>query len=167
MEQVTEYSSETTVKVKPGQVNVWAPAAQPNRTSESIEYVPLKGILQSLGKVHACRISRANYQKAQDRLKRANRDLGETAAFMLALVTTATAIEAVINIADNKIHLSPEYLRMAFDIYMAVFVSVLLVGAFRCWGAIRRRSQAEKEIDQAKKGIFDHCPENQLPASEE
>ncbi|SRR5258706_986913 len=172
MEQVTEHPFDATVKVKPGQANVWAPIGQPIRRAESnpsglIEYVPLNGGQQSIGKIHACRISRRSFQQAQDRLKRANRDLGETAAFMLALITTVTAIEAVINIADNKIHIPPQYLQAAFDLYIGLFVLILTLGALRSWGAIRRRSQAEREIDQAKKGIFEFCPGDEWPKYEE
>jgi len=172
MEQVIEFSKGANVKVRPGQPDAWGSSTQPYRKveaslSDSMTSVSAHGIQLSLGKIHARRISHRNYQRAQDRLKRANRDLGETAAFMLALVTTTTAIEAVINIADGKIHLRPEYLQMTFDIYMALFITILLLGGLRCWNAIHRRSRAEKEIDQTKKWIFDHCPEDQWPKAEE
>jgi hypothetical protein len=172
MEQATEHPFDTTVKVMPGQAKIWAPAGQPLRKIEanhpgSIGYVPSNDSQQSIGKIHACRISQRGFQQAQDRLKRANRDLAETAGFMLALVTTVTAIEAVINIADNKIHASSEFLRMAFDIYIGLFVLILILGGLRGWGAIRRRSQAEREVDQAKQGIFEFCPGDQWPKAEE
>lgn len=77
---------------------------------------------------------------------------------MVALITTVTAIEAMINIADSKIHIAPEYLRMTFDLYIVFLVLILITGAFRSWSAILKRSQAEWEIDQAKKGIFEFCP---------
>lgn len=172
MEQVTENPFDTTVKVKSGQRNGWAPAGQPIRKSEAtpsgvIEYVPVKGAQPGLGKVHACRISQRSFHQAQDRLKRSNRDLGETAAFMLALITTVTAIEAVINIADSKIHMPVEYLQLTFDLYIVLFILILVAGGLRCWGAIRMRSQAEREIDQAKQGIFEFCSGDQWPKSEE
>jgi len=172
MEQTIDYSADTTVKIRPGQVNVWAPVIQPVRKNganpaELVDYAPAQGNRQSLGQIHACRISQRSYQKAQDHFKRANRDLGETAAFMLALTTTVTAIEAVINIADTKIHLPETYLRTAFDIYLILFISILILGGLRSLGAIQRRSEAEKELDLAKKGIFDHCPEEQWSKHEE
>ena len=171
MEHTNEYPFEAKVKVKQGQANAWSPAAQPIRKAESnssglIEHVNLQTIRQPLVKAHACRISQQRFQKAQDRLARANRDLGETAAFMLALMTTVSAIEAVINIADNKIHLPPEYMQMAFDIYIVVFISILVVGGLRSFGAIHRRSLAEKEIDTAKEWIFEYCSEDQWLKSE-
>lgn len=132
-----------------------------------IEFIHLEENQQSKGRVHACKASQRNFQLADDRLKRANRDLAETAAFMLGLMTTVTAIEAVINIADNKIHISPIYLQMAFDVYIVLFVLILFFGGLRSLDAIYRRSQAEKEIDQAKRGIFDFCPEDQWPKFEE
>ena len=172
MEPATEYPFDTTIKVRPGQRSGWVPAGQPLRKAEAqpsgvSEYVPVKGILPELGKIHACRISQRSFQQAQDRLKRANRDLGETAAFMLALMTTVTAIEAVINIADNKIHIPPEYLRLTFDLYIMLFVLILVSGGLRCWDAIRRRAQAERECDQAKNGIFKFCSGDQWPKFEE
>ncbi len=132
-----------------------------------IEFIQLEENPQSRGRVHACKASQRTLQWAEDRLKRANRDLGETAAFMLGLMTTVTAIEAVINIADNKIHISSLYLQIAFDVYVVVFLLILFLGGLRSFDAIHRRSQAEKEIDHAKKGIFDYCPEEQWPKFEE
>ncbi|HXD08419.1 MAG TPA: hypothetical protein VN653_00050 [Anaerolineales bacterium] len=172
MEQISENSLDTKVKVKSGPANAWAPAGQPIRRDESnpsrlAEYVPVNGSQQSLGQIRACRISKRSFQQAQDRLKRANRDLGETAAFMVALITTVTAIEAVINVADGRIHIAPEYLKMAFDLYIALLMFILIAGALRSWGAILRRSQAEREIDQARQGIFEFCPGDEWLKTEE
>ena len=172
MEQLKENPLETVVRVKSSQANVWAPAGQPIRRDESnpsrvTEFIPSSGNQQSIGQIRACRISKRSFQQAQDRLKRANRDLGETAAFMVALITTVTAIEAVINIADSKIHIAPEYLKMAFDLYIALLGFILIAGALRSCGAILRRSQAEREIDQAKKGVFEFCPGDDWLKTEE
>jgi hypothetical protein len=48
--------------------------------------------LELLAKAHACRSSKRILEQANDRLKRANRDLGETAAFIAASLTTVTAV---------------------------------------------------------------------------
>jgi len=122
---------------------------------------------QSKGRLHACKASRRGYQQARDHLKRAERDLGETAAFIAASLTTATAIQAVISVAKDKLELSKEVLQLAFQGYVAVFILILLLGAFRVRSAIRRRAQAEREIDQTKKGIFEFCPMDQWPKPEE
>jgi len=114
-----------------------------------------------------CRVSRRNLEQANDRLKRANRDLGETAAFVAASLTTVTAVEAVINIAVTQIHLSMEILRVAFDVYMAIFLIIFLWGAFRAQGALHKRARAEREIDQSKRGVFEHCLDEPLPKPEE
>ena len=118
-------------------------------------------------KVHACKASQRGYQLALDRMKRAERDLAETAAFMAASLTTATAIQAVVSIAKDKLELSKEILQFAFQGYVAVFLLIFLFGALRIRGAIHRRSQAEKEIDQTKKGIFEFCDPPQWPKPEE
>lgn len=122
---------------------------------------------QSIGKIHACKASRRGYQQASDRLRRANRDLGETAAFIAASLTTVTAIQAVISIANDKLGLSRDILQLAFNGYIGIFILILLVGAVRANNALRRRAKAEKEIDQAKKGIFEFCPTEQWPKLEE
>jgi cytochrome c biogenesis protein CcdA len=114
-----------------------------------------------------CRVSRRNLEHANDRLKRANRDLGETAAFIAASLTTITAVEAVINIAIHEINLSVDILRVAFDVYIAIFLIIFLWGAFRAQGALHKRARAEQEIDQAKRGIFEHCSDEPLPKPEE
>jgi hypothetical protein len=108
--------------------------------------------------VHACKASQRNLQLAGDHLARANRDLGELAGFIAASLTTVTAIEAVINIAIDKIGLATEILHMAFDVYIGFLAGILIVGVLRFGVVMRRRARAEKEIDQAKKGIYEFCP---------
>jgi hypothetical protein len=132
-----------------------------------IEFMQPKESQPPRGEVHACKASRRGYQQALDRLKRADRDLGETAAFMAASLTTVTAIQAVISIAKDELALSNTVLQLAFHGYIAVFVLILLLGVFRAQAALRRRAQAEREIDQAKKGIFEFCPMEQWPEMEE
>jgi hypothetical protein len=122
---------------------------------------------QTIGRLHACRASHREFQRARDRLKRANRDLGETAAFIAASLTTATAIQAVISIANDKLESSRGILQMAFNTYVVIFVLILVLGAFRATSAIRRRAKAEKDIDQTKKWIFDYCPMDEWPKVEE
>src|SRR5690349_12277310 len=119
------------------------------------------------GRVHACRVSQRGLQQAHDQLTRANRDLGETAAFIAASLTTITAVEAVINIAIDKIGLSKDILQVAFNVYLLAFALIFISGAVRAQGAMRKRARAEREIDQAKKGIFEFCPEDQWPKLEE
>lgn len=154
-----------TATIDSSRANIWVPADQAyqrvNQGFQTNESQP------SRGKAHACKVSQRSLLHATDRLKRANRDLGETAAFILAALTTATAIEAVINIAVTKIELSNEFMQNAFKLYIGIFVLIFLWGTFRCAGAIRRRAQAEREIDQAKKGVFEFCPGEQWPKPEE
>ena len=121
----------------------------------------------SKAEMHACKASRRGYQQARDHLRRAERDLGETAAFMAASLTTVTAIQAVISVAKDKLELSKDVLQLAFQGYVAVFVLILLLGALRIRSAIRKRTQAERDIDQTKKGIFEFCPMDQWPQPEE
>ncbi len=135
---------------------VWAPERK-NNHGRSAEYISVKGDCQKLGDLHACRASRRNFQQARDRLRRANRDLGETAAFIAASLTTVTAIQAVITIAKEKLELSKEILKVAFDSYIVILILIFLLGALRANSALRRRARAEREIDQTKKGIFDFC----------
>ena len=118
-------------------------------------------------RTHACQASQREFQLASDRLKRAERDLAETAAFMAASLTTVTAIQAVMSIAKEKLELSREILQWAFQGYIVIFLLIFLLGALRIRGAIQRRSQAEKEIDQTKKGIFEFCEPTQWPKPEE
>ena len=120
-----------------------------------------------LANAHACRASKRILEQANDRLKRANRDLGETAAFIAASLTTVTAVEAVINIAVKTINLSKDILQVAFDVYIAIFVIIFILGALRTQKSLHRRAKAEREIDQAKRGIFEFCPGEPLPKLEE
>jgi len=116
---------------------------------------------------HACKASRRAYEQACDHLKRAERDLAETAAFIAASLTTVTAIQAVISIAKDQLELSREVLQLAFQGYVVIFALIFLLGAFRIRSAIHRRTKAEKEIDQTKRGIFEFCPLEQWPKPEE
>ena len=124
-------------------------------------------IYPAKAKVHACKASQRGYQLACDRLKRAERDLAETAAFMAASLTTVTAIQAVITIARDKLELSTDILKLALEGYIAIFILIFLLGVLRIRGAIHRRSQAEKEIDETKKGIFEFCEPTQWPRPED
>jgi hypothetical protein len=47
---------------------------------------------------------------------------------------------------------------MAFQGYVAIFLLILLMGGVRVRNAMRRRARAEKEMDQAKKGLYVFCP---------
>jgi hypothetical protein len=122
---------------------------------------------QSKGKLHACKASQRGFQLACDRLKRAERDLAETAAFIAASLTTVTAIQAVISVGKEKLELSKEVLQLAFQGYVVIFLLIFLFGALRIRSAIHRRTQAEKDIDQTKKGIFEFCDTDQWPKPEE
>jgi hypothetical protein len=117
--------------------------------------------------IHACKASRRGYQQARDHLRRAERDLAETAAFIAASLTTVTAIQAVVTVARDKLELSKDILQLAFQGYVGIFLLILLLGAVRVKNAIHRRTQAEKEIDKLKKGIFEFCPMDQWPKPEE
>jgi hypothetical protein len=118
---------------------------------------------RSKADMHACKASRRVYQQARDHLRRAERDLAETAAFIAASLTTVTAIQAMITVAREKLELSKEILQMAFAGYLAIFLLILIFGGLRVRNAIRRRAQAEQQIDQTKKAIFDFCPSDQWP----
>jgi hypothetical protein len=154
------------------QTDVWLPVTQKVRVThpkrqERVEFVEPKESEQPLGKVHACESSWRGYQLARDRLKRADRDLGETAAFIAASLTTVTAIQAVISIAKDQLELSNQVLKLAFNSYIAIFILILLLGVFRSRSAMQKRARAEREIDQAKKGIFKFCPMDQWPERKE
>ena len=131
------------------------------------QQIQLEENQKSKAKVHACKASQREFQQACDRLKRAERDLAETAAFMAASLTTVTAIQAVISIAKDKLELSREVLQLAFQGYAAIFVLIFLLGALRISSAIHRRTQAEKDIDQTRKGIFEFCDPTQWTKPEE
>jgi len=137
------------------------------RANHGAEKVRLEENQQSKGKLHACKASQREYQLACDRLQRAEGDLAETAAFIAASLTTVTAIQAVISIARDKLELSRDVLQLAFQGYVAIFLLIFLLGAFRIRSAIQRRTQAEKQIDQTKKGIFEFCPSDQWPKPED
>ena len=122
---------------------------------------------QTIAEGRACKSSLRGYQQARDHLKRAERDLAETAAFIAASLTTVTAIQAVITVARDKLELTTEVLVLAFQVYGAVFLLILLLGAARVGHAMRRRAQAEREIDQTRKGIFEFCDPEQWQTSEE
>ena len=131
------------------------------------EKFQLEQSLKSKGNVHACRASQRDFQQARDRLKRANRDLGETAAFLVASLTTVTAIQAVISLANKELELSLDILQLAFLVYIVVFVLLLVLGTWRVANALHRRAKAEREIDRTKKGIFDFCPVEEWSKGEE
>ena len=116
---------------------------------------------------HACKASQRVFQQASDHLRRANRDLGEVAAFLAASLTTVTAVEAVINMAVDKLHLSEVILRMAFDGYIVLLALILSLGVLRFAVVLQRRAQAEQELDQAKRSIYQFCEMGQWPKAEE
>ena len=116
---------------------------------------------------HAGKAARRALQQANDHFRRANRDLGELAAFIAASLTTVTAIEAVITIAVDKLGLAREMLRTAFDGYILFLVMLLLVGSIRFGWIMHRRARAEKEIDHAKQLIYKFCPPEEWPKLEE
>jgi len=60
---------------------------------------------------HAHKAWRRLYLEARDHFRQADRDLGETAAFVAASLTTATAIEAVMTVANDKLGLSKSILQ--------------------------------------------------------
>jgi len=136
-------------------------------TRQFPELQPLAENQERRVNIHACRSSKRILEQANDRLKRANRDLGETAAFIAASLTTVTAVEAVINIAVKTINLSKDILHVAFDVYIVIFVIIFILGALRTQNALHRRAKAEREIDQAKRGIFEFCSGEPLPKLEE
>ncbi len=115
---------------------------------------------------HACRRCQHDYWLALDRLRRANRDLAETAAVMAASLTTVTAIQAVISIAVDRLNLPKDDLEWALYAYVAVIASIFAIGVVRSMKAFGRRGKAEREIDRAKGGIFEFCPEVQWPQPE-
>lgn len=136
------------------------------RGNHSAEKAQPAEIQQSKGKTHACKASQRGYQQARDRLRRAERDLAETAAFIAGSLTTVTAVQAVITLARKELELPMQLLQWAFQGYVALFIIIFLLGAVRVRNTIRRRTQAEREIDQTKKGIIEFCPLDQWPKSE-
>jgi hypothetical protein len=138
-----------------------------HRAKQFLDQFALEQSLKSKGNAYACRDSQRRLEQASDRFHRANRDLGETAGLLAASLTTVTAVEAVINIAVERIGLAPEILKMAFDGYIGLLIGILFVGTLRFVYVMGKRAQAEKEIDKAKKGILDFCPVDQWPKHEE
>src|SRR5919198_5777830 len=137
-----------------------------NHRSTLIEQM-LEANQGSRGRIHACRVSQRNLQQAYDQLARANRDLGETVACIAASLTTITAVEAVINITNDRVGLSKDILQVTLNVYLLVFALIFTWGAVHVQSVMRRRARAEHEIDQAKKGIFDFCSEDQWPKLDE
>ena len=119
--------------------------------------------IETRGNAHACKASLRNYQLARDCLKRAERDLAETVAIIATSLTTATALQAVITVANDKLGLSLEVLQSAFKSYIAIFILILFLGFIRASSAMRRRVRAEREIDQTKRALFEFCPMDQWP----
>lgn len=172
MEHIKESPFDATVKIRSTQVGVWTPGQKNNHGvgrnhSGLSEYVPLKDNPHTIGDIHACKNYQHRFLQARNRLRRANRDLGETAALVTASLTTVTAIQAVISIANDKLGLSTDILRLMFDGYIVLLVLIFVWGAFRANSAIRRRARAEREFDQTQKGIFDFCPTDEWPKIEE
>jgi len=156
---------EKIVTRQPGQADIWMPGDHIRRRIDP--NVQRDESQQSVGFNHARKAYRRLYQQACDQFKRADRDLGETAAFVAASLTTATAIEAVMTVANDKLGLSKDILQEGFYVYIGIFVLILLYGVLRGKRAIQRRAKAEKEIDEAKEGIFRYYPDEQWPKFEE
>lgn len=116
---------------------------------------------RSKADIRACKTYRQDYEQARDHLRRAERDLAETAAFMAGSLTTATAVQAVITLARKELELPMDLLQWAFQGYVAVFLLIFLLGGLRVRNAIQRRTQAERAIDQSKKGMSEFCPTDQ------
>ena len=168
----TDARAEMPIIRKPNQTNAWLPATHRGqaanvKTPGLLEFSQSEESQESIGKIHACKASQRGFHEAGERLKRANRDLGETAAFIAASLTTVTAVEAVINIAIDKLDLSKDVLQVALNAYIAIFMLIILWGAFRARNALRRRSLAERDIDQAQRAIFEFCSDKQWPKPEE
>jgi hypothetical protein len=138
-----------------------------HRAQQFTEQFRLDESLNAKGNVYACREYQRSLQEATDQLRRANRDLGEVAAFIAASLTTVTAVEAVINIADGKIGLAHNILQTAFNGYIALLAAIFILGGLRFAIVMYRRTQAEKELDKAKKGIYTFCHTENWPKPEE
>jgi hypothetical protein len=128
---------------------------------------PADDAQDSLANVRACKVYQVDLQQANDHLRRANRDLGELAGFVAASLTTVTAVAAVINIAVDKIGLAKGILQVAFELYIAFLVAILILGVLRFALVMQRRARAEKELDHAKQGVYRFCPPKQWLKSEE
>lgn len=164
MEQVNLLKKDNGFGKAAGQANGWA---SDDQTFQPLDPRAYQNEGQTVGRLHACRASQREFQQARDRLKRANRDLGESAAFIAAVLTTATAVQAVIGFAHDQLGLSQQILQLAFAGYMLVIFLVVAFGALRIANALYRRKRAEREIDRTKKGIFDYCPVEEWPRVEE
>ncbi len=127
----------------------------------------IQEVQDPLARTRACKAYQIDLQEASDHLHRANRDLGELAAFIAASLTTVTAVEAVINIAVDKIGFPKETLHVAFDLYIGFLAAILILGLLRFGIVMHRRSRAEKELDHAKKGVYTFCPTEQWLKPEE
>ena len=103
----------------------------------------------------AYRNSKRRLEWASDQIARANRDLGEMAAFIAASLTTVTAVQAVINIAIDRLGLAKEILQIAFNTYLGILIFILVVGSLRFIRIMYRRTRAETEIDRAKQRIYE------------
>jgi len=76
---------------------------------------------------HACKASLRGHQQARDHLKRAERDLGETAAFIAASLTTVTAIQAAVGTlgtAQGRVGAAMNRLQFAISQAQTMSVSV-------------------------------------------
>ena len=122
---------------------------------------------ESKAKLHACKASQRGHQQALDRLRRAKRDLRETAIFLVASITTVIAIQAVISIAREKVVLIDENFGWTLQVFIALLFLILLLGGWRIGSVLRKRTQAERDVDQARKGIFEFCPRDEWPLPEE
>lgn len=123
-----------------------------------------------------CKIAQRDYQLARDHLKRANRDLGETAAVLLGSLTAVSAVGAVINIAVDKAGLSSEVMVAGFQRNLPLdllLIYIALIAVLFGWGFLRiviaflNRWQAEKQIDQSVAQIYESCPGKLWPKIEE
>jgi hypothetical protein len=159
-----------TRNIDANQADVWVPhrirEIHPN-VRKPAEGIRLDENQPPKATIHACKASWRGYELARDRLKRADRDLGETAAFIAASLTTVTAIQAVISIAKEQLELSNQVLQLAFNGYITIFILILLLGSFRARSAMQKRARAERDFDQAKKGILKFCPMDQWPEGKE
>lgn len=138
-----------------------------HRSKPFLEGFQLEEIDDLRVSAHACKASKRALQEAKDHFRRANRDLGELVAFIAASLTTVTAVEAVINIAVDKIGLSKEILHVAFDGYIVFLAAILILGGLRFAVVMHRRARAEKEIDQAKQLVYKFCPPEEWSKFEE
>lgn len=165
MQQVNFFQKDQAQEKAVRQAQAWMTEAQAFPRSEAQAMSDAQP--PAIGRTHACRASQRTFQQARDRLKRANRDLGETAAFIAATLTSATAIQAVISLAEDKLSLPPSFMQLAFAIYILVIGLLVVIGVLRGAHALHRRKQAERQLDQAKKSIFDFCPVEEWAKAED